>query len=453
MKRSNEIILFIIFTTLANAFLTPSRVTLAIPYKNCVLEEKECIRSNTQHEMSSIPATPLRKPERIRGISSDIEFHTTSSTLDGFSCQNSKKVVQRDRDLLLSYKSLDELEDLNVVQYASFINELANMGDATKAEKILNHMLETSSMTNVIPNSYCFSGVMKAHIRSFRNKPPRSIDGLSASEKCNALLDQMNELYRNTSQDEYRPNTVIYNTLLKAYAEEMSALVCKPSKYTVEPTYEAILHRDLKRKGEMYNLQKQIVSKAVGVVKMMEDGDGIIIPNPDVYTYCTIISLLAKCEDVEIAALAESYLPMVHEKFDTPTYNAVISAWASTGTLEGAMRATALLEDMERAIEDYIEGDSSSDLPNNFGPNSVTYFTVISAWVKCCRIGDNGFAAEKAESVLNKMVTKYKSSRFREKDREYRFKPNVIAYSSIIDCWSKSGCGDAASHAKSSCKV
>mmetsp|Transcript_584 Transcript_584/g.1046 ORF Transcript_584/g.1046 Transcript_584/m.1046 type:complete len:810 (-) Transcript_584:3904-6333(-) len=441
MKRNYDIILFLVFIRLANAFLTPALFSITLPCKYSDLVEKEYIRSSrsTHHKMSNIAVATL-----------------TSSPLDGgLSLKKSKKVMRNNHDWLLSYKSVDvhELDNLSVIQYASLINMWANIGDANKAEMILDRMLETSSVTNVFPNSYCFSGLMKAHIQSFRKrKLTYSHDGESLSDKCNEILNRMNELYDQTSQNEYKANTVIYNTLLNAYAEEMNVLLQKKSnKYTLmKPTYgESALQRVLKKNGTMYNAQKQIVSKAVGVVKRMEDGNGTNIPNPDVYTYCTIISLLAKCEDLEIAAMAHSYLPKVDKKCDTPTYNAVISAWANTGTLEGAMRATELLEDMERAFEEECtKGDSKVSIPNNFGPNSVTYFTVISAWVKCCHIGDNGFAAEKAESVLNKMVTKYESSILSEKERIYRFKPNVIAYSSVIDCWSKSGSGDAANHAK-----
>ena len=71
---------------------------------------------------------------------------------------------------------------------------------------------------------------------------------------------------------------------------------------------------------------------------------------------------------------------------------------------------------------------SSSNLCDR-GPNSTSYNTVLSAWVKSCSYGDDGFAAKKAEEILRRM------------EQNERFKPNVIAYSSIIDCWSRSRSG------------
>ena len=69
---------------------------------------------------------------------------------------------------------------------------------------------------------------------------------------------------------------------------------------------------------------------------------------------------------------------------------------------------------------------------------------LISAWVKSCSVGDRGYAAKKAEEILNRMELKLESSS--EKEKIDRFRPNVIAYSSIIDCWSKSGSKDASNH-------
>jgi pentatricopeptide repeat protein len=56
-------------------------------------------------------------------------------------------------------------------------------------------------------------------------------------------------------------------------------------------------------------------------------------------------------------------------------------------------------------------------------------------------VGDRGYATKKAEE--SKLL---ESSKFSEKEEIDRFKPNVIAYSSIINCWSKSGSKDASNH-------
>ena len=56
-------------------------------------------------------------------------------------------------------------------------------------------------------------------------------------------------------------------------------------------------------------------------------------------------------------------------------------------------------------------------------------------------MGDRGYATKKAEE--SKLL---ESSKFSEKEEIDRFKPNVIAYSSIINCWSKSGSKDASNH-------
>jgi hypothetical protein len=73
-------------------------------------------------------------------------------------------------------------------------------------------------------------------------------------------------------------------------------------------------------------------------------------PKPDVYTYSTIFSLLAKCGDVKSASLAESYLPKIAiaKNFDSPTYNSIISAWATVA--QGLLR---VLKDQTRYLNNY----------------------------------------------------------------------------------------------------
>ena len=369
--------------------------------------------------------------------------------LNRLSNHKTHEAAQKAEDTLFSLES-DERESgqLNVVHYASVINSWANIGNSQRAHTILQRMIDHSNRRNIFPNSHCFGGVMKAFINAFASNKGKNASsaGESLSAVCQGLLVQMNQLYNETSNDAYKPNTVVYNTLLNAYAEEVTSLFLKRKMNDRNKLFPNILQRHGHVKEDESQLYwKELVSRAMDILDEMEKSDGSVVPIPDVYTYCTVISLLAKCEDLESAAKAESYLPHVAETYDTPTYNAVISAWASTGTIEGAKRANALLEQLEKTIE---HADDALEIPSNFGPNAVTYFTVIGAWAKTSQIGDGGRAAKMAEGVLARMEAKLKSSPFKGTERLRRFQPNVIAYSSIIDCWSKSGSRDAADHAK-----
>eukprot|EP00553_Chaetoceros_curvisetus_P005690 CAMPEP_0204631522 /NCGR_PEP_ID=MMETSP0717-20131115/22907_1 /ASSEMBLY_ACC=CAM_ASM_000666 /TAXON_ID=230516 /ORGANISM="Chaetoceros curvisetus" /LENGTH=171 /DNA_ID=CAMNT_0051649101 /DNA_START=200 /DNA_END=711 /DNA_ORIENTATION=- len=94
------------------------------------------------------------------------------------------------------------------------------------------------------------------------------------------------------------------------------------------------------------------------------------------------------------------------------------------------------------------ERNDSTKVPKYFGPNAISYHSAISAWVKTCAVGDNGSSAEKAEAILYRMEEQLSSSQLSKEEKIDRFQPNVVAYSSIIDCWSKSGSTKAAAHAQ-----
>ena len=392
-----------------------------------------------------------KHPTRLP-VTSDSTRQKYIPIFNDLSNQKTRDAAQKAEDTLFSLE-LDERESssnqLNVVHYASVINSWANIGDYQRARDILQRMIDHSKQTHdIFPNSHCFGGVMKACINAFGKRKNEFSAEESVSGMCQALLVEMNQLYHETSNDAFKANTVVYNTLLNAYAEEVTSLFLKRKMNDRNKLYPNVLQRNAHvKQNESQLYGKELVSKAMDILDEMEKSDGSVVPKPDVYTYCTVISLLAKCEDLESAAKAESYLPYIEKKYDTPTYNAVLSAWASTSTIEGAKRANALLEQLEQTIED-VDDDHASDVASNFGPNAVSYFTVIGAWVKTSRVGDGGRAAEMAEGVLGRMEAKLISSPFKGEERLRRFQPNVIAYSSIIDCWSKSGSRDAADHAK-----
>jgi len=368
-------------------------------------------------------------------------------------CSNKNYGVSKKTSLLIEYCNegtvdaskeaekilyrLEEMEGaLTAVHYASVINSWANAGNTTRALSVLNRMIryqesdEISSKSVVLPNSHCYSIAMKAIINSFKTRDQRICSNGSLAEQCENLVDKMKKINEATDEIDARPNTVVFNTLLAAYSEDVTALFLKrkmDDRKRLYPNVEGLSNADDKA-------LKNLVGKALDLLKEMEDKTSNF-PDPDVYSYCTVISILAKCEDMEMALLAETYLPTVTNRYDTPTYNALISAYANTGTIKGAERANALLEELEAAM---IEANSSVQ-PRNFGANAITYHSVLSGYIKTCKIGDDGYAAEKAESILNRMEEKLSSSKLTEEEKHYRYQPNVIAYSSIIDAWSKSG--------------
>ena len=360
------------------------------------------------------------------------------SVLNELSKEGTKESASRAYEILKSLEaSVKPSQSLNVVHYALVINSFANIGDVKSARKILNGLIEKySSTTNsnslhenksdnlIFPNSHCFSGVIKAYIREFTmmNQDGQISMIPSLGQKCEEIILQMSKFYKLTGNVDVQPNTVVYNLLLKAYTEVAVSIISQKN-VTNRNTFRISYNAKKKINNVEGQNMKEIVQKASDILSKMETGfvneHGVKYPEPDSYSYCTIISLLAKSTDVQNAKLAESYLEKTTQ-CDTASYNAVLLAWSKIGTRYAAERATSLLEKLES------EGT----------PNNTSYNTVISAWVKSKNEGENRYAAEKAELILRKI------------EENPNVQPNVIAYSSIIDCWSKSGSLDGAKRAQ-----
>lgn len=318
---------------------------------------------------------------------------------------------------ILDYMCSNAKSELNVVHFASVINCWANIGDATMAKSILIRMIDNSiEGVSITPNSHCFSGTLKAIINS---------KGDSISRQCEELIQIMTNLYESSKDEDLRPSVIVYNNLIQAYAEEIALeRRCEKQTKTLFPNTPS-------RVDAAVNVnRKEIVEKAINLVKHMENsGEKGQVPRPDNFTYCSICNLLAKVGDIESATLSESFLRKM-DGYDTPTWNAAISAWTSLCTIDGARRANELLNELEESLHNI---NVANDLTQ--GPNSLSYHTVISGWTRASTIGDTDYTAVKAENILIQMITKLKS---KFPNAECRFTPNVIAFSSIIDCWSKS---------------
>jgi pentatricopeptide repeat protein len=327
------------------------------------------------------------------------------------------KTAAEKANKILNYMCSNAESELNVVHFASVINCWANVGDSAMAESILHKMIDDDiEGISITPNSHCFSGTLKAIINS---------QGDSISTRCEEWINTMRTLYERNKTDDLRPSVIIYNNLIQAYAEEIAIEKRhKRQTKTLFPNAPSSVDTMMDTKC------KDFIEKAISLIQNMERSDrNGEFPRPDNFTYCSMCNLLAKVGNSEAAILSESYLRKV-DGYDTPTWNAAISAWTSLCTIDGARRANELLNELEQSLNDAHGADDLTQ-----GPNSLTYHTVISGWTRASLIGDSDYAATKAEHILHQMITNLKS---KVPNAEYRFSPNVIAFSSIIDCWSKS---------------
>lgn len=390
------------------------------------------IRSKSDWFQSSVSkpnVIRVEKQTRKRG-----GFTNYSKSLSELAKEGTAEAAIKAQEILEQLETSSRGNRLSVVLYSKVINAWANVGDCHRAKAILDRMIQDDNI--IYPNAHCFSGVMKAFIRSADGKNSKGNESQSilVTSMCEDLLALMSELYAEKGTSDLKPNTIVYNTLLRAYVEEAG-------RHLGNSRHNSPLLKSFGRNRRPAKQGIHFVEKAVSLLNEMESDSGSIA-KPDVYSYCTVISALAKCGDVSSAELAESYLNRNGNAFDTPSCNAVLAAWANTGTRKGAERCNKLLDKLETVLEE------GTTMKVGVGPNSISYHTTISAWTKSCGAGDGGHAAEQAEHILHRMENQYTSSLLSDKEKRKRFQPNVIAYSSIIDCWSKSGSLNGAQQAE-----
>ena len=209
--------------------------------------------------MSAVATMPRAKQRHHRTILSispeDSRKQNYITILNGMSNEKTKEAAQKAEDIIFSLE-LDQHKKLSVLHFASVINCWANATrDASQAEAILLQMIDHSNnksvLPSVLPNSHCFSGVMKAYINSCRGDKTQSLTYETVSQKCEDLLDTMNDLYTATLEENVKPNTVVFNTLLSAYAEEVTALFLKSKINGRENLYPNVLDRGRKNEAQL----------------------------------------------------------------------------------------------------------------------------------------------------------------------------------------------------------
>lgn len=172
-----------------------------------------------------------------------------------------------------------------------------------------------------------------------------------------------------------------------------------------------------------------------------ETGDDEYLPGPIQYT--TLIEAYSHGGTVDAAQRAEKVINRLLSSIDskdanptTQMLNAIIGAYASTGTEPAAEQATAILEKMEY-IKDFGDGTVK--------PSVHSFAMTINAW---SNVGSET-AAHNAEEILKRLLEDYDEAL--EQDTEYakELKPNNVVFNSVIDAWARSGSNSAGEKAES----
>jgi len=344
---------------------------------------------------------------------------------------NAEKAEELLNELEELYENSDGADESlapNTIIYNSVLNAWSTVrGGIGRAEAILDRMEELHGAGNgdVSPDAFTFSSLIKAWTAAASSGKGRrkaagsggGVDdtdddtdllGRSAAERAQQLLDRMEQLYRN-GDDDVKPNKVVYNSVIHAWA----------------------------RSGEAGSAQRaeDLLARMQQQAKV---GDGDDDVKPDVVTFNSVIDAWARAEEYGSAEKAENLLSSMEKQYiagdesvkpDIKSINSCINAWSRTGGPGAGLRAEQLLDRAESLYEETGDDDVR--------PNKVTYSSVINAHAKSYKKGCGEFA----EAILDHMEEMYE-------DGASEARPNPIAFSAVLQAWQNSDVGLSAPRAE-----
>ena len=307
----------------------------------------------------------------------------------------------------------------NTIIYNSVLDAFASIrggGGIARAEAILDRMedLRAAGGSDVSPDAFTFSSLIKAWAsastgsdrKNMKNdnesdKSDSDLLGRSAAERAQQLLDRMEQLHRD-GDDNVKPTTVVYNSVITAWAKS----------------------------GEAGSAERaeDLLARMQQMAKTSGDAD----VRADTISFNSVIDAWARAEEYGSAERAENLLNSMERQYiagdeavkpDIKSFNSCINAWSRTGGPGAGLRAEQLLDRIEALYEDTEDDDIK--------PNQITYASVIHAHAKSFKKGCGEFA----EAILDHMEELY------EDDGVVEARPNPIAFSAVLQAWKNSEVG------------
>lgn len=162
----------------------------------------------------------------------------------------------------------------------------------------------------------------------------------------------------------------------------------------------------------------------------------------DIISFNTVLNCWAKLGNPQRADALLSRLEHLSDIGVLPfgpnsvSFATVISSWANSKLKRAPYECEALLDKIE-GLCDEDDGDSVSNL-NDIAPTIHMYAATITAWSRSKRSD----AAHRAEQVLERLERLYKAK------KDHLLKPNSVLYTAIIQCWGRSKDEDALDRAE-----
>lgn len=387
------------------------------------------------------------------GATLKVDKRTFDWLIDAWSYSGEHDAADRALSLLsrmehLASSSSDDGDDDNPLSkriapdaksYTKAINAVSRTGreDAgERAEEILDRMIGSDDAA-LRPNGFTYTYVIDAYARSGSPRAPHAAQRLieeterlraegdpevrpttrawnsvisawaqwkgeemawgrigSGAERAEACLDIMEELANTTGNEEVRPNSYNYNSVISALANSQDKGAASRAEKILE------------RMENLYRLS----------------GDEKI--KPRTATYNAIIDAWAKSGDTDAAPRAELLLAHMMELYETGynldakpnvrSFNSVLNAWAKSGQNEAPERTGDLLTRMEE-----LDGSGGWDV----SPDATSFATAINAFARSQAFGK----AKSAHELFLHMKELYNAS------GKSALRPNNVVYNSVMN--------------------
>ncbi|KAL7538401.1 hypothetical protein ACHAXR_008532 [Thalassiosira sp. AJA248-18] len=311
---------------------------------------------------------------------------TVSNSGAQSSASNAETILQRMEDFGVKPR---ESHYLGVIRAYSRVGR-GDVSDPSKAEAILQRVKEKHYKNkSVKPTTAIYTACISAYGGS---------KNFNSVSKVMELFEELNDLYKETNDEAFQPDSMLYSEVLGAISKANSKK-------------DASLHKALKMLDTM---EKSYDS-------------GLIEAGPNRYAYTNLLHAISRSRAPDAASLAQDLMQRMDNRSrqlddesicpDAHAYTTMIHILSHSKDPDSVERAQKWFMQMKKQYED---GDLGSK------PNKVTYTALINCW----RHSNRAEAGEEADNIVSMMEAKYEEG-------DMDLKPDAFVYASAIDAWAR----------------
>ena len=257
---------------------------------------------------------------------------------------------------------------------------------ATNVQRLLDKFerIYKDRATTIMPNVVCYTICMQAWGKCHR------------PDKSELLLNKMRKIYRDTRDENIRPNSISYATVINAYGSS-------------------------REKGAAFNAQRILDKIMISIDDKPDDGNKIDC-KPNTFIFNSLLNAYSHSGECDSGRLAEKVLfqmkylvdlGYLQSAPDIISYNTVMTAYANQQNIEGANGAQKILNQME---SEYVNGNS------RIKPDLLSFNTVLKSWAR----SGHSQCADRARMILLKLEKMGHNG-------ETSLKPNGYSYTTTIN--------------------